>query len=351
MNRVDTIGLTRVVTSATSGIPYWSDFIRSLGSIGGSRIGVHLAVLVEPYLEFILQGRKTVESRFSIHRVAPYRQVGQHDVILLKRAGGPIVGVCQAENVWFYKLTPTSLDEIASRFGRAICPVDDQFWTDRRHAGYATLIKLSRVHRTEPLAFPKKDRRGWVVLKHSELQDTLFMEPIVIGLAGPVASGKSSVGRKLAESLQVPFGSFGRAVRSIAKKNGMSDRRGELQKIGQHMVNTEPLKLCQGVLRDSGWAPGMSAVIEGFRHSSIVDIMRAIVSPVPFRLVYIDLDLKTELLRTSLSAPMMMMYQSDPTEIEVPHLRNVADIRITGTAPIESNVLEIRKALGMNDGE
>jgi hypothetical protein len=55
--------------------------------------GIHLAVFIEPYLQFILDGQKTVESRFSANRSAPYQQVGKGDVVLLKRTGGPVMGV------------------------------------------------------------------------------------------------------------------------------------------------------------------------------------------------------------------------------------------------------------------
>jgi ASC-1-like (ASCH) protein len=50
-------------------------------------------VFIEPYLQFILDGQKTVESRFSANRSAPYQQVGKGDVVLLKRTGGPVMGV------------------------------------------------------------------------------------------------------------------------------------------------------------------------------------------------------------------------------------------------------------------
>src|SRR6266540_3860586 len=45
---------------------------------------VHLAVMVEPYLSYILQGRKSIESRFSKNAIAPYLQIGPDDLVLLK---------------------------------------------------------------------------------------------------------------------------------------------------------------------------------------------------------------------------------------------------------------------------
>jgi dephospho-CoA kinase len=351
MSLVDTIGLKRVVNAVTEGVPYWGNFFESLGSLSHSRIGIHLAIFVEPYLEFVLEGKKTVESRFSVNRVAPYGQVGENDVIFLKRAGGPIVGICEVTNTWFYRLGPGSFEEIAARFGRAICPVDDEFWTDRRHTEYATLIKLGRVHRTEPLVFPKKDRRGWVVLKPSDLQGELYVQPIVVGLAGPIASGKTTVGRKLADSLGVPFGSFGTVVRTIARSKGISESRENLQRLGQQLVEHDPVQLCRNVLNDMGWQPGTSAVIEGFRHLSIVDALRKLVRPVSFRLVYIDVDLRTELARTSLSDATMKKYRADPTELQVPDLKNIADLCVSGISPVNQAVSQIRKTFGLNNGE
>ena len=351
MGPVDTIGLTRVVSAATEGVPYWGNFFESLGSLNNSRIGIHLAIFVEPYLEFVLEGKKTVESRFSVNRVAPYGQVGENDVIFLKRAGGPIVGVCEVTNTWFYKLGPESFEEIATRFGRAICPVDEDFWVERRRAEYATLIKLGRVHRTEPLAFPKKDRRGWVVLKPSEIQDELFMQPMGVGLAGPIASGKTTIGRELAGSLDIAFGSFGKVVRKIARSKGISESREHLQWLGQQLVEQGPVQLCRDVLDDAGWQPGTSVVIEGFRHLSIVDAMRKLVRPVPFRLVYIDVDLRTELARTSLSDAAMKRYRSDPTEIQLPNLKNIADLCVSGVSPVNQAVSKIRKAFGLDNDE
>jgi hypothetical protein len=125
---------------------------------------LHLAVFVEPYLDHVLAGRKTVESRFSAHRLPPFGQLQRGDVLLLKRAGGPVVGICRVGGVWFYRLEPNSWSEIRGRFGPQLCVNDDQFWQDRRYASYATLMQLEDVRTLDPVQIPKRDRRGWVVL-------------------------------------------------------------------------------------------------------------------------------------------------------------------------------------------
>lgn len=125
---------------------------------------LHLAVLVEPYLTYLLDGRKTVESRFSTRAIPPFGRVLPGDVVLLKAASGPVLATCTVEAVWSYRMNRESWDEMRDRFGRALC-AEGTFWTDRRHANYATLLRVANVVQLPPIAVPKRDRRGWVVLK------------------------------------------------------------------------------------------------------------------------------------------------------------------------------------------
>ena len=134
---------------------------------------VHLAVFVEPFLPFLLDGTKTVESRFSVNRCAPYKAVRPADVIPVKRKGGPIVAVAEVANVWFYELDKQTLRFIRSRFGLALGVVDSSFWKSKSNACYATLMQLAQVELITPLTCPKRDRRGWVVIREPNRQYSL----------------------------------------------------------------------------------------------------------------------------------------------------------------------------------
>jgi hypothetical protein len=125
---------------------------------------LHLAIFVEPYLTFILEGKKTVESRFSSVRCAPYDKVKTGDVILLKKAGGPVSGICRAAAAWFYEVDQTSLKEIRRKFATQICAADSDFWSAREEKSFATLISLTDVKRLPEFAISKRDRRGWVTI-------------------------------------------------------------------------------------------------------------------------------------------------------------------------------------------
>ena len=135
--------------------------------------GIHLAVFVEPFLGYVLDGSKTVESRFSVNRCAPFGKVSQGDVVLLKRAGGPVVGIARVRTVWSYHLDEASWGVIQERFAKALRAQDPEFWERTRRASYATLMLIDQVLALEPVEWEKRDRRGWVVVR-SVGQPSLF---------------------------------------------------------------------------------------------------------------------------------------------------------------------------------
>jgi hypothetical protein len=136
---------------------------------------VHLAIFVEPFLRFLLEGQKTVESRFSIHRRPPFGRVQAGDIVLVKESGGPIVAVAQVSDVWYYELDPNAREFIRTRFAKQLC-VEPEFWESKADSCYATLMQFSRVDRLQPISCTKRDRRGWVVLASSSGQESLFSE-------------------------------------------------------------------------------------------------------------------------------------------------------------------------------
>jgi hypothetical protein len=141
----------------------WRTLLAPFDELAAPAVSLHLAVLIEPYLTFILDGRKTVESRFSVRATAPYGCVERGDLVLLKQSGGPVVGAFTASSAWDYHLDPASWAELRRDFAGALC-AQDGFWEERAAAEYATLIRISDVRRLPPVPVPKRDRRGWVVL-------------------------------------------------------------------------------------------------------------------------------------------------------------------------------------------
>ena len=145
---------------------FWGGYLDSLSASGSTSFSVHLAILMEPYLKFILEGSKTVESRFSRHRIAPYGAVHSGDVVLLKRsAAKTVTGICIVRKVWFYQLNSDKLELIRNYFATALRADDYSFWEKHKSARFATLMRIAEVYPLPPIQVPKRDRRGWVVLR------------------------------------------------------------------------------------------------------------------------------------------------------------------------------------------
>ena len=164
--------LLQKLGSALENDSYWRRNIDKTGYTRSNSFGIHLAIFIEPYLKYIFEGKKTVESRFSVNRIAPYKRVETGDIILLKRSGGPIVGICEISDVWFYHLDPKSWRDIKNEFMHALCAQDPSFWAQRSHASFATLMQIKNARNIQPIPWPKRDRRGWVVLWHKGRQTT-----------------------------------------------------------------------------------------------------------------------------------------------------------------------------------
>jgi hypothetical protein len=158
----DRVALLRAVRARVQPDPAWEAALEHVLALDQAE-RAHLAVMHEPHLSHVLAGRKTVESRFSRYRVAPFGQVGAGDLLLLKSLSGPIAGLALVAEVDSYRLDPAIWASIQERFASALC-VDERFWEDRRDACYATLIRLAAATAIQPLAIEKRDRRPWVVL-------------------------------------------------------------------------------------------------------------------------------------------------------------------------------------------
>lgn len=166
--------LLHYIQSAVEEHPFWEKYIDKV--LSNNSISLHLAIFVEPYLKFILEGKKTVESRFSMRLCPPYKCAQKGDIIILKKSGGPVIGLCRISQVWFYELDPNSWKDVKKRFSKAICANDVAFWNERENALFATLMKITDVYKVAPYSCRKRDRRGWVILNDTCRKSCLFKE-------------------------------------------------------------------------------------------------------------------------------------------------------------------------------
>ncbi len=113
-------------------------------------------------IESILAGKKTVESRFSQKKIAPYGQISVGDIVYMKPQGSEIMGQFKVKKAAFFEgLDQADIEKIFADYGKEIGP-----WKVEEGVKYATLIFISASERfiTPPVKIEKRDRRGWVVL-------------------------------------------------------------------------------------------------------------------------------------------------------------------------------------------
>lgn len=80
----------------------------------------HLAILRQPFFDMVLNGEKTIESRWSKSKIAPYQKVNIGDEILLKLTGAPATATAKVKDVKYYELTPEIVEDIRIKYGNEI---------------------------------------------------------------------------------------------------------------------------------------------------------------------------------------------------------------------------------------
>ena len=118
-------------------------------------------------IEAILGGVKTMETRFSLHKIAPFGQIGVGDVVYMKSPGGEIVGQFKVKKVIFFEgLELGDLDKLSDLYKKEIS-AGGVYWEKKKDAKFGTLIFISESERfiTSPIKIKKSDQRGWMVLE------------------------------------------------------------------------------------------------------------------------------------------------------------------------------------------
>ena len=128
----------------------------------------HVAVVREPYLGLIAMGLKTVESRLSVSRCAPFGRVSAGDVVWFKRPGGgcEVRARCGRVRSW-EGLTPGGVAEIRREFGERVA-APASYWREKRGSRFATLVWLEGVElRSDGPTVGPLHGRAWVCLEEA----------------------------------------------------------------------------------------------------------------------------------------------------------------------------------------
>ena len=129
----------------------------------------HIAILRQPFFDMVLNGEKTIESRWSMKKVAPYQKVSVGDEILLKETGKDVTATATVKDVKYYELTPQKVEEIRVEFGKQIGTDKFEDWKSTLNKKFCTLIWLENVTTIPPMKVPRSNGAGWIVMKETKL--------------------------------------------------------------------------------------------------------------------------------------------------------------------------------------
>lgn len=123
----------------------------------------HLGIFSEPYLTLMFEGKKTIESRFSLKKQVPYNKISKDDIVFIKKSSGPVLGYLTIKEVIFFDLREIPITKIREKYGKELC-VTKEFWEAKDKSNYATLIIIDEIKMLEPFNINKKGMQSWIVL-------------------------------------------------------------------------------------------------------------------------------------------------------------------------------------------
>ena len=129
-------------------------------------VAVHVAILKRDYLDRVLSGKKTVESRMTKTAMPPFGCIEPGETIFLKESGGRFRAEARAGRVWsFEDLTAAKVEQLRRRFQKRVGG-DAAYWQSKQDARYATFVELTEVvPAAEGPDYAKSPYRAWFVLR------------------------------------------------------------------------------------------------------------------------------------------------------------------------------------------
>src|ERR1700748_391819 len=306
-----------------------------LSLIKSEKISLHLAIFNEPFLSLVFDGKKTMESRFSINYVAPYRKVSSGDLVLLKKPGEDVCGFFVVGKVYYFSnLSAEKISQIENDFGKELCwNIDPDFLSNKASAKYLSLFEITMTNCISPIQISKSDRTAWSVIKLG-LQNTLFSKmktlenSIVIGISGRISSGKSTIAKRIHKHLNASIMSFGKFLMDYSIERELPITRDDLQSLGEHFVKADSTRFLQDVLDSQDFIPPI-VIIEGIRHKSIYNEIKRrstqtlfIFIDVPMNLRYQWYNERIKDCDKKVSLEKFQNIDSHPVEVEINELKN-----------------------------
>lgn len=124
----------------------------------------HIVILKKKYYDMLLSGKKTIESRFSYNKCAPFEKVSVGDELLIKQTGKDVTLIANVEKVKYYNLNPALVDKIRIEYGKQISSDKIEDWQTTMNKKYCTLVWVTDLKEVEPIKVQRSCGAGWIIL-------------------------------------------------------------------------------------------------------------------------------------------------------------------------------------------
>jgi len=118
----------------------------------------HLAIMNKAWqlIPKILNGEKTIESRWYQSRRTPWQRVKIGEWVYFKNAGEKVTTRAQVSDVRYFAFqTDTEIDEVIQKYGKAIGLINRDWRTWERKPRYAILVFLQNPESIAPFSINK----------------------------------------------------------------------------------------------------------------------------------------------------------------------------------------------------
>lgn len=116
----------------------------------------HVAIMNKQWhlIPKILNGEKTIESRWYKTKRAPWENITKGDTIYFKNSGEPVTAQATVDRALFFNLHRTPAKEIITKYGNAIC-LHDTSGTWAKDKNYCILVFLKEPRPVKPFTIDK----------------------------------------------------------------------------------------------------------------------------------------------------------------------------------------------------
>ena len=112
-------------------------------------------------LKDILEGKKTIESRWYVNKISPWDNIHKDDAVYFKESGNPVTARAKVAKVLqFEKLNTDTIKSILENYGSAISPnTSPEQWfswaADQTKKRFCILVFLKDIEKVHPFNIDK----------------------------------------------------------------------------------------------------------------------------------------------------------------------------------------------------